>query len=376
MERQEAVFISLRTQFENLGDCIINWLLISELAKSRQVYVLHRGSPDWLRERLQSLEGCHNFDSAYAWCRSLISAARSPSHCIVYHFKPGHYVSNNDLRGLTKSIALFGFTSVSKMAGWRFRRVGVSFSMPSGMARLADVYTGRQHDCYGLRDRKSLQMAKDLGIAAVYSPDLAFLLSSQEGSSENGCTKFGISFRRRDWIQPKGDLFKQFLDAVGNISQRCKLEPVAISQVAFDESLTKTLSQELRCCEICFEQSEDAVQNLFADYGECRFVISNRLHVLIFAWSQGAIPIPLADRNADHKVIDLFQSVGLGDLTLNTDAMQCLEEHVAAVVDSIDMWRDRIKSVYREQQAAIRQLIADTTQEPRIVLKPGEEPHI
>jgi polysaccharide pyruvyl transferase WcaK-like protein len=52
-------------------------------------------------------------------------------------------------------------------------------------------------------------------------------------------------------------------------------------------------------------------------YSQVSFVFSNRLHVLLFALANGAIPFAIIDIKKNTKITGLFEDAGLKSLIIN-----------------------------------------------------------
>ncbi len=171
-----VVYFSLQTQFENLGDCIINELVIRELAKHARVKIIHRRAPSWLLERLTSVSNVQLYHSKSRWFADLFKrlAVRSP---IVFAFKPGHYITSNRAKSIGYSAALVAFCGLCRVQGGKVIRSGVSLDRFGALQTRLQSLLGRLHTSYGVRDHASLEYARQLGArSAHYSPDMAFLL--------------------------------------------------------------------------------------------------------------------------------------------------------------------------------------------------------
>ncbi len=125
MNRRPIVYFSLQTQFENLGDCVINELVIRELAKHAHVKIIQRRAPGWLLDRLRILPEVEIYASKRQWFSDLFRrlAVRSP---VMFAFKPGHYLSSSKVKSVAYSAALVAFCGLCRMQGGKVIRSGVS----------------------------------------------------------------------------------------------------------------------------------------------------------------------------------------------------------------------------------------------------------
>ena len=352
--KPESVYISFRTQFENLGDCIINWLLMKKLAETRDVHILCSSTPAWLRTRLQSHSRFFVYENSAKWYQRAIQELVAGKHRLVFQFKPGHYATDG-FRGNVKSVAMMGFTALCYVCGIKFRRMGVSLGKQTKLSRLAESWMGSIHDPYCLRDHESVETARKIGIEkAKYSPDMAFLLPYDDSDFESR-RKMAICFRKRPWTED-GAKRKRLEQGVKEIESTHDFSSVIVSQVSLDHELLASFAVSMECSAVMFGQSESSAAEIFDTYRQCQYAISNRLHCLVFAWAHGAIPIPVVDPNHDQKVIDLFNTIGLSDLLIEIDDIGNLPNHVNHIHEEQAAWRVRIKEVFSRAQTELSQL--------------------
>ncbi len=356
---RETIYISFRTQFENLGDCVINRLLIEELAQSRVVHALTTTAPPWISEQLNR-QNCKTYGRAGGWWLSLAREVLDPRVKVVFYFKPGHHVGHANWKGKTKGIALLGFTVLCKLLRIKLRRVGASLGAQTTWSKWIETQVGKAHELYGVRDGESLALAQLLGIPAVYSPDIAFLLPYHNDVSLPR-DYLGVSLRARAWNTtpvPADKSPQEILTAmIQAIAARYRLTPQLTAQVTFDRQLTAALAKRLSTDVIEFDHSAASERHIFQCYERCRLVISNRLHSLIFSWSAGAIPVPIVDRSVDQKIVDLFNYLGLGALIFDCEDLDQLEAHVTRLLEHEQDWKWRLKKVFSGQQTELRNML-------------------
>lgn len=365
--RRPVVYFSLQTQFENLGDCIINELVIRELAKHSHVKIIQRRAPGWLLDRLKAVSEVEIYASKARWFSDLFRrlAWRSP---VVFAFKPGHYLSSSKLKSLGYSAALVAFCGICRIQGGKVIRSGVSLDRFGPLQSRLQAALGRMHTSYGVRDQASLDYARELGaVSAHYSPDMAFLLADAEQTSGLGGTrmivadvprpKMSFSFRKQGQMKEN-----EYVERVSKIFAQSalatELQPVVVEQVTFDRALADQLAQLLACGVVRFEQSETSVRGIFANYAESRAVVSNRLHSLLFGWTAGAIPIPLIDHSPHSKIIELFKHLGLTELIHFTDDVAHLPQHIDKVLSNEAELRKRLRKTFQDQRTILQEALA------------------
>ena len=368
MSQRPVVYFSLQTQFENLGDCIINELVIRELAKHSRLKIIQRRAPTWLLDRLRALPEVEIYGSKRQWFGDLLRrmASRTP---IVFAFKPGHYLSSSKAKSLAYSAALVAFCGLCRIQGGKVIRSGVSLDRFGALQSRLQAALGRLHTSYGVRDQASLDYARSLGaVSAHYSPDMAFLLADAEATSgligsklitaEVARPKLSLSFRKQGPMKESSHV-ESLTAAIGTCAAEHELRPVVVEQVTFDRELAQTLSNLLSCPVVRFEQSEESVRGIFANYAESRVVVSNRLHSLLFGWTAGAIPIPLVENSPHGKIVELFKHLNLTELLHFSDDLKQLPSHIGQVLSDETERRKKIRKIFQDQRVILQEALAN-----------------
>jgi polysaccharide pyruvyl transferase WcaK-like protein len=181
---------------------------------------------------------------------------------------------------------------------------------------------------YGVRETISLDYAKSFACKdPVFSPDLGFVFSPNHfqlsASSPKAQFKDTLSFSFRKFDSPEHFLrAKSFIQTISMKADTKRL--AACIQVSFDKPVQKELIDALDRPNLeQVDWTNDGIKCLFANYSSTRFIVSNRLHVLLFAASLGAVPIALISPKKDTKILGIFQDNKLErlvlDITSDTD---------------------------------------------------------
>ncbi|MCC6510797.1 MAG: polysaccharide pyruvyl transferase family protein [Pirellulaceae bacterium] len=372
-QRRPAVYFSLQTQFENLGDCIINELVLRELAKHAHVKIVQRRAPSWLLDRLNRVDGVEIFSSKARWFSDLFRrmVTRGP---IVFAFKPGHYVCPSKVRGVAYNTAMVAFCGLCRAQGGSVIRSGVSLDRYGPLQSRLQSMLGRLHTSYGVRDQASLEYARQLGaVSAHYSPDMAFLLADARDTSgldgarmitaEVSRPKLSLSFRAQGPMKDSAYL-AQLVEATTRCASLNQLQPTVVAQVTYDQALAYELASSLNCDVVRFEQTEASVRGIFTNYSESRLVVSNRLHSLLFGWVAGAIPIPLIENHPHGKIVELFKHLGLSELIHFADDLTGLPAHIGKVVLEEPRRRKQLKKIFQDQRLILQEALASCFPKP------------
>jgi hypothetical protein len=353
------IFFSLATQFENLGDCLINQLLLEQLSESCRVVVLGRSAPDWLVRRLarhESIVLCRRPGEFFAALFDTLKQGR-PAGLV---FKPGHWVARPGVFQLGRLATLAALTASLRARRWQVFRLGVSLGDYSRAEAWLQGLLGRQHSLYGLRDEASADLARSLGIiGSSYTPDLAFLLPlCSHAPGPAGTRRLSLSFRSRRWMAADTSTWPDLLNAMQTTAREGGQRLTVIEQVDFDHSLTDEIRQRTGADVVRFVGSERGAQEVFRAHAETDILVGNRLHALIFAWAEGAIPLAVADGGEDRKIRGLFAELGLDELVLEPEELPRLPERLRLIQHEAAAWRERLHSIFHQQQQLLSRTIA------------------
>jgi hypothetical protein len=348
--RNGLILFSLATQFENLGDCVINEILIKKLSERSKVVVLTGGAPKWLLTRLAGIDSITLCSQWFAFAISPLQHRRSSGRRVLF-FKPGHFAARSGPRALARLAALYVLCTFLRWRKWSLARIGVSVEECSWLESWIQARLGRLYSFYGVRDLQSCQQAAKWGIrSAAYAPDLAFLLESPSAYARHQRAHLALAFRERKWMTE--NLASRLARAISGMRAQ-GLQPIIVNQVSRDGPLAKAIQAELKCELVSFSQTPESVACVFTAYESSVMVISNRLHSLLFGWSRGAIPLALVCLQEDRKIIDLFKHLGLETLLWPADKQTGLAERISALCAQADTLRHRLCSIFREQQALL-----------------------
>lgn len=319
-------FVKLSTQFDNAGDCLINRELVRLLAERGNVCLDLSACPAFFADQivgaLPRATGIRV--SRWPFYLHLVRERLRGSRCYWFLMPGGitgqpppgrlaHWIRDLPLpiaAALGIRVCLIGasFASLSKqhLAIWRRRQ--------SWLFRLSprDTESARYLDAHGIRH-------------AACIPDLAFNLfrdppfNSQPQADRDsiGC----LSFRT--------DQFERQAADISQISARICREIGAethwqtLVQVGRDRSGMEELTRQLRAAGIRIDAPVDCHQDVeacLAFYRHVSVVVSNRLHVLLMAASQGARIIALTAGPGAAKLDGILDDLGFTQAALLRDS--------------------------------------------------------
>lgn len=330
-------FMSGHTQFENLGDLVINREVLSRLRARGRVRVAVAGVPEEFRCGL-CLSGDEAVSSWPSFLAELLRAgARSLRDPTAPHaflvLKPGGLGGEASVAQAGKEIVGLLLFWLLRLVGVRIIRLGVSIG-PYGPRRLA--IEQRKHrfiQFCGVRDTLSEAYCRDHDLRAVERfPDLAFTLPAPVPINSPLEQRYiVISFR-----DDRGGLrlaFERDLLAVLDAfdpTRSIAVQPVV--QVAFDipyaQSLISAIGESGRPIMPLVRASSTLAA--FSLYGSAEAIFTNRLHVLLLALRAGTPAHALVDAEKNRKIVGLLSDEGLADLIVNPKAPEFVHKSTEA----------------------------------------------
>lgn len=350
--------INVKTQFENLGDALINRELIRLLSPLGTVVIGLSTAPPAFRRSLSSglprsvriLESSWRFYFELARALFLAKRGGPAAHLVL---NPGGYTGDHSAAGEIKSLLRVSILRALKWLGIRVLLIGVSYEdigrrHAKSLGRLAALL-----DIHMVRDSGSIAFCRAEGIHAVGPiPDLAFALEGDTSLPANN-GRLILSVRRVD---------EKIRDALGEVLEWAKahnLEVSLSSQVHRDAAFMEELRElyNLRGANVELEQIDDALRF----YGRQSIVVSNRLHVLILAWRAGSIPVPILRPGKNNKIRNLFTDLGLQDLIIEVDDPASISSSLSAV--SRTALGERLFQIFQEQGEKLREVVSEKVRE-------------
>ncbi len=191
---------------------------------------------------------------------------------------------------------------------WRFRRRGGAVVWLG--AAVPGPRRGRTWLFHRLFRCADLVRWRDARTSEVFAPapampDWALALEPSGPSAARGALGVSLRFDRPYPSQA-------WLSAVRELAARLDLEVVAVAQVARDTEYALRLAADLGGRAVEFGEVTHAEQEavLRGEYAAMRLILSDRLHALLIALSEGAVPLGLAEAATD-KLARHFDALGM-----------------------------------------------------------------
>ena len=320
--RDKPLFLySAWKQEGNLGDQVINRVLVEQFSQRGEFRVCSKwASPDFLHA-IGVVPGMIDSSRSMAW-HAL--RARLCRRTVILILSPG---GSNDRLHLRwrRELREFTFWLLARIMGVRVVQLGISLScaVPERDRFERWFKPQRLKSFVGVRDCRSLSVLREWGVRNVECmPDLAFAMECglAPPSLPDGERYIVMSFRF-DHYPP---YMKRLLTAADAICEWALAHGIGVLhlcwQVSEDAAGCRFLADRYRGRIRVHVQADAPVpQELFDRYRAATLVCSNRLHVLLFTWLHGGLPIAVGDETFQTKVAAFFRDAGLEPLWLRTE---------------------------------------------------------
>lgn len=321
MKDDEVIIYSLATQYVNLGDLLINQVLIEWLKKSSTVVIENKGVPDWFLEQVAGVGSLKASDdiSRYSiksvkFYQTILFSKASINAVMI---SPGHLGDDSFKKNIKKAMVLL-IAIFLKMKGVSTCRVGVSFGKLSFVGRLIESLSATVFVVYSVRDMATKEKLFSFGQEkCVVIPDLSFLAYDRLKNylvEECQHNKLLLSFRG-DRRYPHAS--KQYENMIySDIPKEAATlfdDVICYSQVEFDKDEQCKLSKLLSMAGnvVSLKEEYTNLEKAACHLSEANVVISNRLHVLLPAMMLGRLTLAVGSKHVDSKIVAIFKDMGL-----------------------------------------------------------------
>lgn len=354
-------FFSLQTQFENLGDALINREMILLASQNSEVYLdLSRCSVKFVH----SLE-IHNFDNvnivyggSFSLFKKMLGMSLKNKKC-YYFLSPGGYFGSLTIKSFVSSWINTLVLSVFTFLNVKICHVGVSYE------RLSPIYvfllrfrTNNILHAHYLRDEMSANYAKSKNIKFhKIMPDLAFNIFPDECEvDDDSIKKVCLSFRVDQKNIQKNSVLR-FLEML-NDHLADDVEILLYSQVTRDSEFMKSIRREniFEKKKISFvDVSQLTLSEATQVLQSCDLVLSNRLHVLLLGAAAGTKVLSCTSDHINKKIegvvkdLKLKNSIKLDHLDEIVDLENVLRGNAIQEVGYVQktMLKKKFKSLFK-----------------------------
>ena len=350
-----ASFFSIKTQFENVGDALINRELIKLAANNSNVVVdvsrceekfaydvLHS-----LRDRVKIVRG-----GFIGLLLSMLGSRLAGERC-YYYLSPGGYFG--DVRGLSFAGKILNTLILATLSvlGIRICHVGVSYErMGVGFSKIIRLRSKILFR-HLVRDQLSLQIGSALGfrIDGVL-PDLAFNIF--EEAQEDRHTRDGIVFSFRVDQDPAQRASVEAFISIFDQFYPTTVPFIFYAQVGRDVEPMRALADDLRgrtSRSVEFRSVLGSIEASLSFLSMYEFVATNRLHVMLMAASRGAKVIVTNYKNFNEKLVGVANDLGMQNSSIDLQKLENLNVEKLKFVDiSVKGWElgDQLRNGFHE----------------------------
>jgi hypothetical protein len=345
------IFVPAIGQYDNIGDIVLRRPLLQWLRELGPLHVfVGSGAPQGYVAALGLGPGDRVYRSFGRWyVAGLWAAARGRFN---YAFKPGEIQLT--WRGLKEHLSMLPLLSLARLRGGRIVRVGSGARNFARGPRLLLMPSVHLAHLVLWRDEETAAFMGQGGAM----PDLGF-------ADGDACPRTAGDDRPWLVVSMRGDRLPipdAWVQAVRALAVRQGLRVRVVTQVARDETLSCQLAERLGAELLGWDgQAHDVQeQRLQQAYRAAAVVVSDRLHVLVAAFTHGAIPVALLV-DGSGKIARHFHAAGIGGIDVHldgrtaeqlADAMETVVNRGPTLFDALAQARARLQDV-RSRVAAV-----------------------
>lgn len=316
-----AAFLSIKTQFDNLGDALINRELCRLVASRAETFIdLSRAPVEFAASMGVSSMDDVTAVREHGFARMLAEMIRQRLKgraCFLFLNPGGLGGKALGFKSRLSALAYNLLLGVMAICGVRICHVGISYDrMPAPESFIARLRRRALHS-FCVRDQLSLDYVRSIGMPADgIVPDLSFNLyenTLHSSSPERQKVAFSFRFDGKAGESEITGMVRSIIDCIGP-----DFVYLFIVQVARDEPGMRRLQAACQTTGITTELlvCHDQIDKLSMRYLECSAIYSNRLHALLMAAHAGAAPYAVVSQNTQPKIQGMFNDLGLSENVL------------------------------------------------------------
>ncbi|PPD12385.1 polysaccharide pyruvyl transferase family protein [Methylophilus sp.] len=341
------IFVPGVGQHENIGDIILRRPLINWLRESGELHIYVGASTIGYDRGLGIQPQDVLYHSFIKWYLSALwQAIKLNAH---YAFKPGEVQLT--IMGLKEHLVMLPLLAILRLTGGKVIRIGSGARNYAALPRMFMMPSVWLSNIVMWRDPVTTAY---MGAGATM-PDLAFV----EGA--NQAEHLPLKERNILVVSMRGDRehpSDEWLEAVKLYAAQQSLSVVLITQVLRDSALSKKLADKLGAGLIDWDgENHDVQEKQLRDlYARTHTVVSDRLHVLITAYTHGALPIGMLSYASD-KIKRHFDAAGVNNICIFTsgmnknaifDAMKTILENHSTTLSALSATREKLLAIKKQ----------------------------
>jgi len=352
MTSQRRIFVPARGQYDNIGDILLRRQLLDWLRGNGRLHVYLGASPPGYDAGLRLKDGDVTYRSFWRWYSAgIVDALRRRAS---YVYKPGEIQLT--LVGMKEHLAMLPLVALVRAGGGFVGRVGVGSRNFSPLPRALITPSILLSNVSWWRDAETARYLRHGSVI----PDLAF---GEQPTATSGDRDLLVVSMRSDPAHP-GLPSDEWIEAVRRVASDRGLAIVTVAQVTRDHERSLALAQMLGGEATGWDGVDHLAheERLRTLYRRAALTISDRLHVLIAAATEGSVPAaPLT--GGSGKIARHFAAAGVHDVAFRTRGATAADvaAQLGAVLDRGDDIRDRVAGARADLDAARVRLHAAMT---------------
>lgn len=339
MKYPHPSFIVVKTQFQNIGDALINREAIRLIARHTTTHVNTSICPEHFRRNLALHEIENTVEhSNTSPLKFYLDILRRPAGAFLF-LMPGGHSGEKTLPKFAANFAYNIFLKLLAARGVRICNFGVSYERLGPRYKSIMASRSRILEQHYVRDRKSLEYTQNSGFKVDgIIPDMAFALDFnfnkiKARSWQTDAQTICFSFKSADDPQFRRNLTTLLTTVLLSNSAR---HVNFVAQVEEDVSFMRQIYDELNNVGVCsksfFDKSNDLV-GIFDLYKSSDTVFSNRMHSLLTAFSTGCLPVAILSRAKDQKIRGALNDILMADFIFDIEDVDTVEEIKLSTAD-------------------------------------------
>jgi polysaccharide pyruvyl transferase WcaK-like protein len=315
-------FLSARTQFDNLGDALINDILFNIMRSKGTLHLDCTNVPENYKH-VTSITPSETYDNSWQFYKKLIYL-KFQGHDVTYLLKPGHIFTLTDTpkQIIHDCMTLFVFVFL-KFIGVKIKRFGASLSPFSPVSLIMEKIKARLSTIISYREDYSRQFIEQHHFKnVIFCPDLLFYPEYQPLKPlQKDTIKIVFSFRASS-LKKENDIayMNSIKEFIKRLNQESHYELIAVSQVTrdsiFQQELIAMTGKNIQ--HHVYDCTVAGREKIAEAYKQADIIVSNRLHGLLNAAIYGCHPVAFVTKD-NHKVIGVLETAGLHHLILHAN---------------------------------------------------------
>jgi F0F1-type ATP synthase delta subunit len=349
----KKIFITVVGQFTNVGDVMHRREIISWLKETGELHAYVGAAPKSFIEGLQLPDSAHLYTNLYKW---LWSICWSKSKKTIFVFNPGQMRLGT--KRLIGELFLLPIELLVRLKKGPILRLGVAVKSGSSTSFkwLWNSFFSLTTHLYWRTSESREQFQRGFVI-----PDLAFNeVKINSSPKPNAAPSRFLTVSMRSDRPP---LTEDSLDAIKQVADESNLEIRVVAQVRMDNEMTEYLSKKLDSDAVIWPNNVSHIEQeskLRHIYRKSELVLSDRLHVLIAASTEGAIPATLLPAKI-KKVEEHFSVINISDIAYEVSDKS--KEEIASFLKSLFDRKVEIGNAIKNAQKKLNELRKKITQD-------------